>query len=62
MNYEDTTKLRLELARLIRRQEISIGDLYNALGVDLDSYRVDAGDAIAEIAGILKGWNNPPDQ
>lgn len=58
----DRDAVILEIARLIRRQGISINDLYEVLGVDLDEHRVDAGDVISELSGIFTGWNNPVDE
>jgi hypothetical protein len=55
----DRNVIVLETARPIKKQEISINDLYEVLGVDLDEHRVDAGDVISELSGIFTGWNNP---
>ena len=49
------------VAKLIWKYEITIDDLYTFLGVDLENYRVDASQEIAELAGILKGWSTDPE-
>ena len=51
----------LGVAKLLWKYEISIAELYECLGVDLKEYRVDADQQIAELAGILKGWQTGPD-
>lgn len=52
----------VEVARLIAKQGMTIDEFYAALGADLDSHRLDAGDVVAELAGIFKGWENAPPQ
>ncbi|MDU8929324.1 hypothetical protein RXV86_18175 [Alisedimentitalea sp. MJ-SS2] len=51
----------LGVAKLLWKYEISINDLYETLGVDLENYRVDANREIAELAGILRGWQTQPE-
>ncbi len=54
-------ELLLEIARIIWRRGISIGDFYEALGVDLDDLQhSDPNDVVTELSGIFKGWQNPP--
>ncbi|PHR62555.1 MAG: hypothetical protein COA47_03145 [Robiginitomaculum sp.] len=51
----------LEVARLIWRQEMTIGEFYKILGIDLDDIgHSDPNDVVTELAGLFKGWNNPP--
>lgn len=57
----DRNAVLLAVARLIWKHEISIDDLYSVLGVDLDDHRVDAGDVIAELSGIMTGWKTKPE-
>ncbi len=52
----------LGIAKLLWEYEISINELYEYLGVDLENYRVDADQEIAELAGILKGWQTRPEK
>jgi hypothetical protein len=52
----------LAVAKLLWKYEISIAELYEILGVDLENYRVDADYEIAELAGILKGWQTGPEE
>lgn len=58
----DRDDILLEVARLIWRKGMSISDFYSVLGVDLEAYRCDADHVVDELAGIFKGWTNPPDQ
>jgi len=53
--------LLLAVAKLIRKYEISIGEFYEHLGVDLESYRAEPGHKISQLAGILTGWDTDPD-
>ena len=58
---EDRDELILEVARTIWRREITIAEFYEALGVDLDDVaHGDPYDVVTELAGIFKGWQNPP--
>lgn len=51
----------LEVARMIWRREITIGDFFEALGVDLDDLQhSDPSDVVTELSGIFKGWQNSP--
>lgn len=52
----------MAVAKLLWKYEISINDLYEVLGVDLENYRVDADQTIAELAGILRGWQTAPEE
>ena len=51
----------LDVARFIWKREITIGEFYEKLGVELDEHRVDAGDVVTEISGIFQGWKTSPD-
>lgn len=51
----------MAVAKLIWKYVITINDLYTFLGVELENYRVDASQEIAELAGILKGWSTDPE-
>lgn len=60
---DERDEILLEVARLIWRREITIGDFYEALGVDLDDLQhSDTSDVVTELSGIFKGWQNPPSQ
>lgn len=50
----------LAVTKLIWKYEISIAEFYEFLGVDLEDYRVDADQEIAEMAGIMTGWETNP--
>ena len=52
----------LAVAKLLWKYEISINEFYECMGVDLEDYRVDADQEIAELAGILRGWQTNPDE
>lgn len=54
----DSTKIRVAVARLIWKEEITLGEFYEAIGVDFGHAD---GDATSEISGILTGWSNPLD-
>ncbi len=58
----DRNDVLLAIAKLIWKYEISNNELYNSLGVDLENYRVDADQEIAEIAGMIRGWETSPEQ
>jgi hypothetical protein len=59
---DQNDKVVRAIAALIREEEISIGDIYNYLGVDIGALDMDspAHDVVSRIAGILEGWENPP--
>lgn len=57
----DRNVIVLAVARLIWKHEISIDDLYNVLGIDLDHDRIDTADVIAELSGIMTGWKTKPE-
>lgn len=52
----------LEVARLIWRQQISINELYEVLGVDLESQRCDTEEVVAQLAGVFTGWTHSPEE
>lgn len=57
------TKSSLEVARMIWQREITIGDFYEVMGIDLDDLaHSDPNDVVTELSGIFKGWHNPPQQ
>ena len=58
----DREAIIVDIARVIWKHEISINDLYEVLGADLDSHRLDAGDVISELSGIMTGWKTKPDE
>lgn len=46
---------------MIWRREITIGEFYEALGVDLDDLqRSNTADVVTELSGMFKAWHNPP--
>lgn len=55
----DREKILLAVARLIWKEGITLGQFYEAVGVDFG--HADS-DATGELSGILTGWSNPPDQ
>lgn len=58
---EDHDEVLLEVARLIWRREMTIGEFYEALGVDLDDLQhSNTGDIVTELSGMFKAWKNPP--
>ena len=58
---EDRDEILLEVARMIWRREITIGDFYEASGVDLDDLQhSNTADVVTELSSIFKGWHNPP--
>ncbi|WP_127044927.1 hypothetical protein [Pseudorhodobacter sp. E13] len=57
----DRDDILLEVARMIWRREITIGEFYEALGVDLDDLqRSNTADVVTELSGMFKAWHNPP--
>ncbi|WP_109260132.1 hypothetical protein [Hyphobacterium indicum] len=60
MQSENHEEIILEVARLIRKHEISIGEFYTVLGVDIENPTYsDLDNTISQLAGIFAGWNNP---
>jgi hypothetical protein len=60
---EDRDEILLEVARLIWRRKITIAEFYEVLGVDLDDVQhSNPSNVVTELAGIFKGWHNPPPQ
>lgn len=55
----DREKILVAVARLIWKEEIKLGQFYEAIGVDFGH-----ADPLAtsELSGILTGWNNHPEQ
>ncbi|MEM8822444.1 MAG: hypothetical protein AAGF30_02440 [Pseudomonadota bacterium] len=59
---QDRDEVLLDVARLIWKREMSIAEFYSALGIDLDDVaHSDPGDVVNELAGVFKGWQNPPE-
>jgi len=57
----DREGMLVEIARLMWRNELSIADFYETLGIDLeDPAKSDPADVVAMFAGIFTGWKNPP--
>lgn len=52
----------LAVAKVIWQYEISIAEFYEHLGVDLENYRVDGEREVAQLAGIMTGWETKPDE
>ena len=58
---EDRDEILLEVARMIWRRKITIGEFYEALGVDLDDLQhSNTDDVVTELSGMFKAWHNPP--
>jgi len=46
---------------MIWRRKITIGEFYEALGVDLDDLQhSNTDDVVTELSGMFKAWHNPP--
>lgn len=54
----DSDKILLAVARLIWKEEITLGQFYEAVGVDFGYAR---SEVTSELSGILTGWSNPLD-
>lgn len=58
----DGDDLIFDVARLIWRREITVGEFYQALGVDLETISArNVDDVMSRLSGIFDGWNNTPE-
>lgn len=59
---DDEIDIVMDMARYIWRKGITIGEFYEALGVQLDALTARGSeDVTARLSGIFDGWKNPPD-
>ena len=58
----DREKVLLDIARIIWRRGITINEFYSTLGMDMDDFaHSDPTETVSELAGIITGWHNPPE-
>ena len=58
----DREAVLIEIARLMWRNEMSIAELYETLGVDLEDLdKSDPTDVVSLLAGVFTGWKHPPE-
>ncbi len=59
----DREEVIVEVARLMWRKEMSIGEFYELIGVDLENIEnSDPADVVSLLAGVFTGWKNPPNR
>lgn len=58
---KDREEIILEIARLMWRRGLSIGEFYECVGIDIENVdKSDPTDVVTLLAGIFTGWKNPP--
>ena len=59
----DREEIIIEVARLMWRKDLSIAEVYEAMGVDLENLeKSDPSDVVGLLAGVFTGWKNPPNR
>ncbi|WP_165775631.1 hypothetical protein [Paramylibacter kogurei] len=55
---ENNERILLDVAKLIRDHNITIGEFYTAIGCEFENVADMASDEVSKLAGIFIGWQN----
>ncbi len=61
VRYDKREAILLDVARLVWKHDVTIADLYNMLGGDLEAGKLECDQEVAMLAGILTGWKHRPE-